>query len=264
MSSSSDNPLTRFSAFIWAAGVFSLFGVIVLALKLFSSDTSERDPLEEAAAEKRHEVRKAIDEAQAAGFAYKEVEAGKVVQVPPHDVFAHLGKSLVSEKPVAINKPEQIIPGGIAVPTGPDADYGAVDKLTPAADAPIDPALMEAGKAHFMGAGTCFACHGMNGEGGPVGPTLTESEWVTGPVSNLIRIQLRGLQGPIPLKGAIYTPLAPMTPLATQSDEQIAAVLTYIRNSFGNKASAVLPEQVKMLRSEVGKPMLTADDLIKP
>lgn len=267
MSSSSDNPLTRFSAFIWAAGVFSLFGVIVLALKLFSSDTTESNPLEEAAAAKRAEIRKTIDEAQAAGFAYKEVEAGKVVQVPPHDVFAHLGKSLVSEKPAPVAIDAQIVPGGVVAEAkanekGPDLE--AVDKLTPAADAPIDPALMEAGKAHFMGAGTCFACHGMNGEGGPVGPTLTESEWVTGPVSNLIRIQLRGLQGPIPLKGAIYTPLAPMTPLATQSDEQIAAVLTYIRNSFGNKASAVLPEQVKMLRSEVGKPMLTADDLIKP
>jgi hypothetical protein len=41
-------------------------------------------------------------------------------------------------------------------------------------------------------------------------------------------------------------------------------VLTYVRNSFGNKASAVLPEQVKMLRSEVGKPMLTEADIIKP
>jgi hypothetical protein len=41
-------------------------------------------------------------------------------------------------------------------------------------------------------------------------------------------------------------------------------VLTFIRNSFGNKASAVLPEQVKMLRSEVGKPMLTEAELIKP
>ena len=263
MSSSSDNPLTRFSAFFWALGVFSLFGVIVLALKLFSSDTSERDPLEETAAEKRYEARKAVDEAQAAGFAYKDVEPGKVVQVPPHDVFAHLGKSLVSEKPVAINKPEQIIPGGIAVPTGPDADYGAVDALTPAADAPIAPAVLEAGKLQFT-AGTCFVCHGANGEGGATGPTLTESEWVTGPVSNLIRIQLRGLHGPITLKGEVYTPPIPMSPLAHQTDEQIAAVLTYIRNSFGNKASAVLPEQVKMLRSEVGKPMLTEADLIKP
>jgi hypothetical protein len=43
-------------------------------------------------------------------------------------------------------------------------------------------------------------------------------------------------------------------PMAYQTDEQIAAVLTYVRNSFGNKASAVKPEQVAALRSEVGKP----------
>ena len=41
-------------------------------------------------------------------------------------------------------------------------------------------------------------------------------------------------------------------------------MLTFVRNSFGNKSHAVLPEQVKMLRPEVGKPMLTEADLIKP
>jgi mono/diheme cytochrome c family protein len=53
-----------------------------------------------------------------------------------------------------------------------------------------------------------------------------------------------------------------MMPLAHQTDDQIAAVLTYIRNSFGNSASAVKPEEVKALRGEVGKPMLTEADLI--
>ena len=55
-----------------------------------------------------------------------------------------------------------------------------------------------------------------------------------------------------------------MAALHYQTDEQIAAVLTYVRNSFGNKASAVTPDQVKALRSEVGKPPLTQQDLIKP
>ena len=45
-------------------------------------------------------------------------------------------------------------------------------------------------------------------------------------------------------------------------DEQIAAVLTYVRNSFGNSAPAVTVEQVKALRGEVGKPMLTEADLV--
>jgi mono/diheme cytochrome c family protein len=267
MSSTSDNPLLRFAAFWWALGVFMLFGVILLVIKFSAGSAGKADPLEEAAAARRLEIRQTVTDAQKAALAYKEIEKGKVVQVPPHDVFGLVGRELLASKPVAVAKPEQIIPGSprqLAAAGGEGPNLAAVDALTPAADAAIDPALIEAGKAQYSGGGTCFVCHGPNGEGGPVGPTLTESEWVTGPVSNLIRIQLRGLQGPIQLKGATYTPLAPMAPLAHQTDEQIAAVLTFIRNSFGNKASAVLPEQVKMLRSEVGKPMLTEADLIKP
>ena len=55
-----------------------------------------------------------------------------------------------------------------------------------------------------------------------------------------------------------------MTPMAYQTDEQIAGVLTYVRNSFGNKASAVKPEQVAPLRGEVGKPQVTVEELIQP
>lgn len=269
MSSTSDNPLSRLSAFFWAVGVFSLFGVIVLALKLFSSDTSEHNPLEEAAAAKRYEVRATVDEAQKAGFGYKEVEKGKTVQVPPHDVFAHLGETLVSQKPAGVEKPEQIVPGSdrqIQASAGPSGDYAAVDKLTPAADAPIDPAVMEKGKTIYNGLGTCFVCHGPTGEGGPLGPPLAKNEWVTGPVSNLIRIQLRGLSGPIHVGGKELVFPAAMAPtIAGQDEETIAATLTFIRNSFGNKAAPVLPEQVKMLRSETAKgPGLTEADLIKP
>jgi mono/diheme cytochrome c family protein len=265
MSSTSDNPLSRFSAFIWALGVFSLFGVIVLALKLFSSDTSERNPLEEAAAAKRYEIRQTVDAAQKAGFSYKEVEKGKTVQVPPHDVFTHLGSSLVSQKPAPVSMDAQIVPGSDRA-TAKEAEKGVdpaeIDKKTPAADTAIDPSVMAKGQATYA---MCMACHGPAGEGGPVGPPLAGSEWVTGPVSNLIRIQFRGLQGPMHIKGQLYTPLAPMTPIiATQDDETIASVLTFVRNSFGNKAAPVLPEQVKMLRSELGKPMLTEADLIKP
>jgi len=268
MSSSSDNPLVRFAAFWWALGVFMLFGVILLAIKLFGGSGDKPDALEMEAAKARYEVKKTVDAAQQAAFGYKEVEKGKIVQVPPRDVFPLVGQGLLAAKPVAVEKAEQIVPNSDRMwdlmNKPAEVDFAAVDKLTPAPDAPIDPALIEAGKAQFMGGGTCFVCHGPTGEGGPIGPTLAGSEWVTGPVSNLIRIQLRGLQGPIQLKGATYTPPAPMAALAHQTDEQIAAVLTYIRNSFGNKASAVLPEQVDMLRSEVGKPMLKEADLIKP
>jgi mono/diheme cytochrome c family protein len=263
MSSSSDNPFVRFTAFWWALGVFSLFGVLLLVTKLFTSDTEEANPLEEAAAVKRYETRATVDAAQAAGLGYKEVEKGKVVQVPPPVVFDHVGQALLATKPTPVEKPEQIVPDGVAVPTGPGGDYEAVNKLTPAPGTPIDPAVMEAGKAGFM---LCMACHGMNGEGGPLGPPLAKNEWVTGPVSNLIAIQFRGLNGPVHIGGKEYTfPVGMVPVIATQDDAAIAAVLTYARNSFGNQAPAVLPEQVKMLRAtELGKPALTEADLIKP
>lgn len=127
----------------------------------------------------------------------------------------------------------------------------------------IDPAVMALGKEKFM---FCFACHGQNGEGmAMVGPPLANSEWVTGPVENLARIQFRGLSGPITVAGKDYEFVAPMVPLgAAMTDEDIAAVLTYIRNSFGNKAPAVTAEMIAPHRAELGKPFLTVADLINP
>jgi hypothetical protein len=55
-----------------------------------------------------------------------------------------------------------------------------------------------------------------------------------------------------------------MMAMAYQSDEQIAAVLTHVRSNFGNSAPAVTAAEVAALRSEVGKPQLTAAELIQP
>lgn len=126
---------------------------------------------------------------------------------------------------------------------------------------PPDAALMKTGKVQFM---ICAACHGQGGEGTAAAPPLAGSEWVNGPVENLIRIQLRGLVGPIPVKGEMREFPGGMAALAYQTDEQIAAVLSYVRNSFGNTAPAVNAEQVKALRGEVGKPQLMLADLVMP
>jgi len=128
-----------------------------------------------------------------------------------------------------------------------------------AAVAGVDVAVMAAGKQGFM---LCMACHGPNAEGTVIAPPLAKSNWVNGPIENLIRIQLRGLQGTIQVSGKAYTTPVPMPAQAQQTDEQIAAVLSYVRNSFGNSAPAVTPEQVKALRGEVGKPVLTEADLV--
>ena len=122
----------------------------------------------------------------------------------------------------------------------------------------VDPALLKTGQQQFM---VCGACHGLGGEGTAAGPPLAGSEWVNGPEENLIRIQLRGLQGPITVKGQTYNFPGGMAAQAYQTDDQIAAVLTYIRNSFGNSAPAVSASAVAALRGEVGKPQLASADL---
>jgi mono/diheme cytochrome c family protein len=63
---------------------------------------------------------------------------------------------------------------------------------------------------------------------------------------------LKGLYGPIEVLDKKYPGQVPMTPFAGMlNDEEVAAVLTYVRNSFGNKASAISPEKVKMTRAAV-------------
>jgi mono/diheme cytochrome c family protein len=150
--------------------------------------------------------------------------------------------------------------------TGEAPETTADSSVSPAAVAsgdspPIDPETMRLGRITYI---TCAACHGQQGEGTGAGPPIAGSEWVTGPPENLIRIQLRGLEGPITVKGREYNIQGGMAPLAYQTDAQIAAVLTYVRNSFGNTAAAVTPDQVAALRSEAGKPKLRASDLIPP
>lgn len=121
-----------------------------------------------------------------------------------------------------------------------------ISKIKPVVTAAhVDPAVMTLGRQQFI---TCSACHGMNGEGTAIAPPLAKSDWVNGPAERLIDIQLHGLSGPITVSGKEYNFPAPMPAQAYQTDEQIAAVLTYIRNSFGNSASVVKPEQVKERR----------------
>lgn len=233
-----DNPILRFSTYLWGIGTFLVFGVL-LAVIVF---LNRQDPqtLEDVAAKARYATKEKVAQAQLA-------------ELPPEKIAAAIPETaakLAASKP----QPADVQAAAPAAPTPAAAP-------PPPPEPPIDPAVMAAGQAAYL---LCAACHGQKGEGGPIGPPHAGSEWINGPVENLIRIQLRGLVGPITTHGKEYNFVGGMAPLASQSDEQIAAVLTYVRNSFGNKASAVKPEQVAALRSEVGKPQLTVQDLIKP
>lgn len=98
----------------------------------------------------------------------------------------------------------------------------------------------------------CALCHNPDGTGKPgQGPPFVGSEMVLGSPGRMIRIPLAGLSGPLQVKGQEYNLSMPAMG-AAMTDEQLAAVLTYIRSSWGNKASEITPEQVKGIRTEVG------------
>jgi mono/diheme cytochrome c family protein len=246
-----DNPLLRFTAFWWGLGAFLVFAALLAVIWMFQRE--EPQTLEDVAAKVRYERKAKLDAEQAAILDPVALDA----------VIPQVAAQLVGAVPAAVKRPDQVVPGSETskrLASAPAPDLASVD-AAPAVDEPIDPAVMEIGKVQFM---VCAACHGQDAKGGPIAPPLAGSEWVTGPISNLIRIQLRGLEGPITVAGKEYNFPAGMAPMAYQTDQQIAAVLTYVRNSFGNKASAVKPEQVAALRNEVGKPMLKVSDLVKP
>ncbi len=95
----------------------------------------------------------------------------------------------------------------------------------------------------------CAACHGANGLGvAGANPPLAGSDWVTGSEERLIRVLLHGLQGPITINGSTANWSGNMVGWPSLGDKGIAAVLTYIRQSWGNDASAITPEQVAAIK----------------
>ncbi|MEZ4830243.1 MAG: HEAT repeat domain-containing protein [Bacteroidia bacterium] len=124
------------------------------------------------------------------------------------------------------------------------------------------------GEKIFSREGFCITCHQADGAGLEASgfPPLAGSEWVTGNEERLIKIVLDGLMGPIEVKGKKYPGQVPMTPYRGMlNDDEVAAVLTYVRNSFGNKASPVTPAAVKAVRDATSghKGFYSPEELLK-
>ncbi|MCA9429323.1 MAG: c-type cytochrome, partial [Candidatus Omnitrophica bacterium] len=130
--------------------------------------------------------------------------------------------------------------------------------------AKIDPQKLAFGKEVYFKEQLCATCHQPNGMGmNPAYPPLSESPWVNGDPERFIRIALNGLQGGVRVNGKDYnSAMAPLGALLT--DEEAAAVLTYVRTSFGNLSTEIDKELVAKVRNETKerKKLWTAKELL--
>ncbi|MFK5974574.1 MAG: c-type cytochrome [Flavobacteriaceae bacterium] len=118
----------------------------------------------------------------------------------------------------------------------------------------IEKDLFVKGQRIYKREGFCATCHQDDGLGLSASqfPPLARAPWVTGSEDRLIKLTLKGIMGPIKVLNKTYPGQVPMTPFGGMlNDDEIASVLTYVRNSFGNKASAISPDKVKKVRESI-------------
>ncbi len=98
----------------------------------------------------------------------------------------------------------------------------------------------------------CISCHQADGGGVPhMAPPLIQTKYVLGDKEDMIKIVLNGLKG-VEINEQTYN--NPMPPLGSVlKDKEIADVLSFVRNSFGNKASLVTVSDVKEVKIKQGK-----------
>ena len=132
----------------------------------------------------------------------------------------------------------------VSTPSGEDSAYG--DQRTVA---DLRPAVVVAGAAasvdgkQLFGA-KCAACHQSSGLGVTgVFPPLAGAEWVVGDEKILTNILLHGVNGEMVVKGSSYKGAMPAW--NSLSDDELAAVLTYIRSDWGNAAPPIKADTIK-------------------
>ncbi len=164
-----------------------------------------------------------------------------------HSIFRAFNKGALGMMKVPGAKDPNIYTGktidAVYLPEG-----GAIQKI-PSEEAPKFSAKsfdqrMEAGKAVYSQ--NCAACHQPTGEGIPnVFPPLAKSDFLMADKSRAIGVVLKGLQGDIVVNKIKFNGVMPSLGL---SDEDAANVLTFVRNTWGNKSAGITPDEVKRLR----------------
>jgi mono/diheme cytochrome c family protein len=138
--------------------------------------------------------------------------------------------------------------GASASKEAKEKGYGPTRKLAGA-----EKKAYELGKEVFNRDAHCITCHQPNGLGlAPIYPPLTSKEWLAGSDERLIKIVLKGLFGVVEVEGKRFDPTKGTPPMTgfgqLLKDEEVAAVLTYVRQSFGNDYDPIKADAVKKVR----------------
>ncbi len=130
--------------------------------------------------------------------------------------------------------------------------WGTVSHEVEQPPSPGEGTIKKVVRGDLVFVGVCQTCHQSSGVGIPGQyPPLVGSEWAMRDAETPIRIVLYGLEGPITVKGNSFNNKMP--PFHDKlSDEEIAAVVTHIRSTWGNSASPVRPEDVEAIRMKIG------------
>src|SRR3954463_12804434 len=114
---------------------------------------------------------------------------------------------------------------------------------------------VHAGQALF--AGTCSVCHQANGAGLPgVFPPLAKSDFLAADLKRAVAVVLNGLTGPVTVNAQQYNSVMP--PMTQLNDDEVANILTYVLNSWGNPGGSVSKDDVKKARADAAGAAKTA------
>lgn len=166
-----------------------------------------------------------------------------------HSIFRAFNKGALGILSITGDKNPEIFTGEIM--EGIYSPEGSVIQNMPKNEAPVEATKVlskaeqiEAGKKIYMQG--CFACHQGNGEGvANAFPPLAKSDYISSDENKAIDALLHGLSGEITVNGKKYNSIMPSQQL---SDQEVANVLTYVYNSWGNKGNQITPEMVKKRR----------------
>ena len=148
----------------------------------------------------------------------------------------------------------------------PDASFGPTDKKLSAADKQV----YDLGKEVFNRDAHCVTCHQADGKGVEnIYPALAKSVWLEGDGDRVIKIVLKGLFGSLDFQGKKYGPEKNTPPMMgfgpLLKDEEIAAVISYVHQSFGNNLPIVRVQDVKRVREATRDRAIfyMVDDILK-